>query len=134
MRGRRLKYLATALMAAGLALAGGAVLAQSGAIYPDPKEPEMTPRLQLGLMNYAAYCASCHGKTAGGSDQGPTFIHRIYHPNHHTDGHFFAAPKRGVPAHHFKFGDMAPVDGVKDAQLELIIEYIRAIQRANGLF
>ncbi len=39
MRGRRLKYLATALMAAGLALAGGAVLAQSGAIYPDPKEP-----------------------------------------------------------------------------------------------
>lgn len=38
MRGRRLKFLATALVAAGLALASGAGLAQLGAIYPDPKE------------------------------------------------------------------------------------------------
>ncbi len=134
MRRRRFKILAMSLVVAGLAVASGAGWAQSDAIYPDPKKPEMTPRLQLGLMNYSAYCAACHGKTAGGSDQGPTFIHRVYHPNHHTDGHFFAAPQRGTRAHHFKFGDMAPVEGVNDAQLELIIEYIRAVQRANGLF
>ena len=135
MRRRRFKFLATTLVIlAGLAAAGGAGLAQSGAIYPDPKEPEMTPRLQLGLMNYSAYCAVCHGKTAGGSDIGPTFIHRVYHPNHHTDGHFFAAPKRGTPAHHFKFGDMPPVEEVNNAQLDLITEYIRAVQRVNGLF
>jgi mono/diheme cytochrome c family protein len=134
MRGRRFKFLATTLVAAGLAAASGAGLAQSGAIYPDPKEPEMTPRLQLGLMNYAAYCASCHGKTAGGSDVGPTFIHRVYHPGHHGDGAFFAAPKRGTRAHHWKFGDMKPVAGVTDAQLELIVECVRAVQRANGLF
>ena len=135
MRRRRFKLFATALVvAAGLAAASGVGWAQSGAIYPDPKEPEMTPRLQLGLMNYSAYCASCHGKTGGGSDQGPTFIHRVYNPGHHTDGHFFAAAKRGTRAHHWKFGDMTPVEGVNDAQIELIVEYIRAVQRANGLF
>jgi mono/diheme cytochrome c family protein len=134
MRGRRFKFLATALMVAGLAAASGAGWAQSDAIYPDPKKPEMTPRLQLGLMNYSAYCASCHGKTAGGSDKGPTFIHRVYLPGHHTDGHFFTAVKSGTRAHHWKFGDMKPVEGVNDAQLELIIEYIRAVQRVNGLF
>ncbi len=134
MRGRRFKFLAAVLMLAGLAAAGGTGWAQSGAIYPDPKQPEMTPRLQLGLMNYSAYCAACHGKTAGGSDNGPAFIHRVYHPNHHGNLAFFAAPKRGVTAHHWKFGDMPPVEGVNDAQLELIIEYVRAVQRANGLF
>ncbi len=44
------------------------------------------------------------------------------------------APKRGTRAHHWKFGDMKPVEGVADAQLELIVEYVRAVQRANGLF
>lgn len=135
MRRRRFKYLATTLVvAAGLVAASGAGLAESDAIYPDPKEPEMTPRLQLGLMNYAVSCAFCHGKTTGGSDSGPTFIHRIYLPGHHTDGHFFTAAKRGTIAHHWKFGDMPPVEEANDAQLELIIEYIRAVQRVNGLF
>ena len=94
----------------------------------------MTPRLQLGKMKYGAYCASCHGKTASGSDKGPTFIHRVYHPGHHGDNAFFMAPKQGARAHHWKFGDMKPVDGVTDAQLELIVEYVRAVQRTNGLF
>ncbi len=135
MRRRRFKLLATILMAAaGLAMASGAGLAQSGAIYPDPKEPEMTSRLQLGAMNYGVYCASCHGKTGGGSNKGPTFIHKVYHPGHHGDGAFFVASKRGARAHHWKFGDMKPVAGVTDAQIELIVEYIRAVQRANGLF
>ena len=135
MRRRRFKFLATTLVVAvGLAAASGAGLAQSGAIYPDPKEPEMTPRLRLGLMKYGAYCASCHGKTGGGSDKGPTFIHRVYHPGHHGDGAFMVAPKRGAPAHHWKFGDMKPVAGVTDARLELIVAYVRAVQRANGLF
>lgn len=134
MRRQTFKFFAVALTAAGLAAIGATVLAQSGAIYPDPKEPEMTPRLQLGKMNYGAYCASCHGKTASGSDKGPTFIHRVYHPGHHGDNAFFMAPKQGARAHHWKFGDMKPVDGVTDAQLELIVEYVRAVQRTNGLF
>ena len=29
---------------------------------------------------------------------------------------------------------MPPVEEANDTQLELIVEYIRAVQRANGLF
>jgi mono/diheme cytochrome c family protein len=134
MRSQISKFLTAALVAVGLATGSGAGLAQSGAIYPAPKEPEMTPRLQLGMMNYGAYCAECHGKTGGGSDKGPTFIHRVYNPGHHGDGSFFVAAKRGARAHHWKFGDMKPVKDVTDAQLELIVEYVRAFQKANGLF
>jgi mono/diheme cytochrome c family protein len=134
MRGKTFKYVAAVLVAGGLLASGGALLAQSDAIFPDPKEPDMTPRLQLGKMNYGAYCASCHGKTAGGSDKGPTFIHRVYHPGHHGDGAFFIASKRGARAHHWRFGDMKPVEGVTEAQLETIVEYVRGIQQANGLF
>lgn len=96
--------------------------------------PEMTPSLNIGQMNYEAYCAECHGKNAAGSDKGPTFIHRVYHPGHHGDAAFMIAPKQGARAHHWKFGDMKPVEGVTDAQLESILEYVRALQKANGLF
>lgn len=103
-------------------------------MFDKPAEPEMTPALNLGKMNYDAYCASCHGKTARGTDKGPTFISRIYHPGHHGDGAFFLAPKNGVRAHHWPFGNMPPVKGVTDAQLQSILQYVRAVQQANGLF
>ena len=110
--------------------------AKSGqsAIYQNPKEPKMTQRLNLGKFNYDNYCGSCHGKTGGGSEKGPTFISRIYHPSHHGDKAFYIAAKRGVRAHHWPFGDMKPVKGISDDQITLIVEYVRAIQQANGLF
>ena len=98
------------------------------------KQPEMTPRLNLGKMNYGIHCAECHGKNAAGTDKGPPFLHRVYHPGHHGDAAFMAASKQGARAHHWKFGDMKPVKGVTDAQVSTIIEYIRALQRANGIF
>lgn len=119
-----------AFLIAGLATT---LLAQQ-TIFNDPVEPAMSEKLNLGKMNYEAYCASCHGKTARGTDKGPTFISKIYHPGHHGDGAFYIAPKKGARAHHFKFGDMPPVEGVNDTQLGTIIEYVRAVQQANGLF
>ena len=59
------------------------------ATYKNPIEPKMTPQLNLGKMNYDTFCSACHGKTAGGTNKGPTFINRIYHPGHHGDGAFF---------------------------------------------
>lgn len=111
----------------------GASAAQK-AIFENPKQPKMTPELNVGKMNYDAYCASCHGKTAGGSEKGPTFISRIYHPGHHSDAAFLIAPKQGARAHHWMFGDMPPVDGINETQLRTIIEYVRAVQKANGIF
>ena len=98
------------------------------------KLPVMTPALNLGKMNYDAYCASCHGVSGVGTDKGPTFLHRVYHPGHHGDGAFFLAPKRGVRAHHWPFGNMPPVENITDKQIEKIIGYVRALQKANGIF
>ena len=94
----------------------------------------MTPRLNLGKFNYDAFCASCHGKTGRGTDKGPTFINRIYLPGHHGDGAFYIASKKGAREHHWRFGDMKPVKGVTDKHLSGITEYVRAVQKANGLF
>ena len=96
--------------------------------------PAMTPALNLGKMAYEAACAVCHGRNGVGTDKGPPFLHRVYHPGHHGDGAFYLAPKRGVRAHHWPFGDMPPVTGVSDAQIEKITAYIRALQKANGIF
>ncbi|MBT5299582.1 MAG: cytochrome c [Rhodospirillales bacterium] len=113
-----------------------AVPAASGskAIYENPIEPQPTPELNIGKMNYEAHCASCHGKTAGGTDKGPTFISRIYHPGHHGDGAFYIAAKRGARAHHWPFGNMKPIPGITDQQIAAIVAYVRAVQKANGLF
>jgi mono/diheme cytochrome c family protein len=108
----------------------GAQQLESGSV----KLPEMTPGFNLGKMNYDIYCGKCHGKNAAGTDKGPTFLHRVYHPGHHGDAAFMIAPKRGTRAHHWDFGHMKPVDGVMDAQLRTILEYVRAVQRANGIF
>ena len=98
------------------------------------KLPEMTGELSIGKMNYDVYCASCHGANAVGSDKGPTFLHRVYHPGHHSDAAFFVAARQGAKAHHWQFGDMKPVAGVSDAQLKSIVAYVRALQQANGLY
>ena len=108
--------------------------AASKAIYPNPIEPAPSPSMNLGKMNYDAKCASCHGETGRGTDKGPTFISRIYHPGHHGDGAFYIAAKRGTTAHHWRFGNMKPVPGVTDSMIKSIVEYVRAVQKANGLF
>jgi mono/diheme cytochrome c family protein len=103
-------------------------------IFENPVEPELTPILNLGKMNYEVNCASCHGKTARGTDKGPTFISKIYHPGHHGDGAFYLATRNGVRAHHWPFGNMPRIPQVSDQQIKLIINYVRAIQKANGVF
>ncbi len=123
------------LFAAGVVIVmAGPAWAEPKGIFPNPVAPKMTPKLNLGKLSYDAFCASCHGKTAGGTDKGPTFIDRVYHPNHHGDGSFYVAAKKGTRAHHWKFGDMKPVKGVTDQLVAKIIEYVRAVQKANGLF
>lgn len=96
--------------------------------------PEPTPELEPGRRAYEKFCAECHGINTVGTDKGPTFLHRVYHPGHHADGAFLLAARRGVRAHHWRFGDMQPVKGVSDAELGAIVRYVRAVQKANGVF
>jgi hypothetical protein len=37
-----------------------------------------------------------------------------------------------VPAHHWNFGDMPPVEGLSSAQVDAIIGYVREVQQREG--
>jgi mono/diheme cytochrome c family protein len=81
---------------------------------------------------YQARCATCHGTDLRGTDIGPPHLSVVYEPNHHGDAAFVLAAQNGVRAHHWPFGDMAPVPGLSDEDLEAIVAYVRENQRING--
>ena len=87
-----------------------------------------------GRNIFNSRCATCHGYDAGGGQNGPPLIHEIYEPSHHGDATFHLAVQNGVRAHHWQFGDMPPQPGVKEADVDAIIAFVRETQRANGIF
>jgi hypothetical protein len=88
---------------------------------------------ESGAQLFALNCAVCHGVAAAGSAMGPPLVHRIYEPAHHGDAAFRAAVRQGVKSHHWSFGDMPPVPGVTDAQVDRIIAHVRELQRGAGI-
>jgi mono/diheme cytochrome c family protein len=102
---------------------------------PSPGGPAPTAPAELagGEKLFNNNCAACHGIGAKGTDRGPTFLSKIYEPNHHADVAFRMAPQNGVRAHHWNFGDM-PKIGVSPEELNEIIPYIRWLQRQTGIF
>lgn len=93
-----------------------------------------TDQEQTGQRAFDAVCAACHGTHAQGT-QGvaPPLVHKIYEPGHHGDMAFVLAAQNGVRAHHWKFGNMPPVEGVTQADVLNIVAYVRALQRENGI-
>ena len=88
----------------------------------------------IGQVAFEAKCAVCHGANAAGQDGvAPPLVHKIYEPSHHGDAAFLLAAKNGVRAHHWRFGNMPPVEGVTDGDVKMIIAYVRELQRANGI-
>ncbi|MGL1920956.1 MAG: cytochrome c [Hyphomicrobiales bacterium] len=99
------------------------------------KIPKLSGLELAGKTLFDANCASCHGKDAVGVEgAGPTFIHKIYEPNHHADGAFYLAAKNGVRPHHWPYGPMPKQPQVNEADVKKIIAYIRKLQQANGIF
>ena len=86
-----------------------------------------------GRSLYGQACSVCHGQALEGTNAGPTFLNRIYAPGHHADISFMFAIERGVRAHHWNFGNMAPVEGLSQEQVLAIIAFIREEQRAAGI-
>lgn len=86
-----------------------------------------------GAALYEQSCASCHGTDLGGTDLGPPHLSQVYAPDHHSDASFRAAITQGSPAHHWEFGDMLPVEGLDDDEIDLIIAYVREQQETLGL-
>ncbi|HET6954021.1 MAG TPA: cytochrome c, partial [Acidimicrobiales bacterium] len=82
---------------------------------------------------YEESCAVCHGSDLRGTERGPSHLSEVYEPGHHNDESFRAAIAQGSPAHHWDFGDMPPVPGLDAAEVEAIIDYVRAQQEEQGL-
>ena len=96
--------------------------------------PALSNVAQHGQAEFEKNCMVCHGKNAAGTRQGPPLVHKVYEPNHHSDKAFHRAVRKGVRAHHWPFGDMAPLEQVQQPQVDLIVRYVRELQRANGIF
>lgn len=94
----------------------------------------LSSEAQIGKTAFDAVCADCHGDNAAGRDgYGPPLIHKVYEPSHHGDMAFQLAVQRGVPAHHWSFGNMPPQDGLTQGDVKAITTYVREVQRANGI-
>lgn len=96
--------------------------------------PKVPAELTKGEALFRNYCARCHGEGARGTDHGPPFLSKIYEPNHHGDSAFQLAPLNGVRAHHWNFGDMPKVEGITPEEIQVIIPYIRWVQKEAGVF
>ena len=87
-----------------------------------------------GEVAFAKHCAQCHGNNAVGTDKGPPLVHRYYEPSHHADFSFVRAVRQGVRQHHWRFGNMPPQPKVSKEEIDLIIKYVRELQRSNGIY
>lgn len=97
--------------------------------------PVLSATARLGQQSFNETCAVCHGENAvGRNGAGPPLIHKIYEPGHHGDMSFVLAVQRGVQAHHWRFGNMPPVEGLSEARVNAIITFVREVQRENGIF
>lgn len=96
--------------------------------------PPIEGNAAIGQRIFENACVACHGTNAVGVEgAGPPLIHVIYEPNHHADESFQRAVAVGVRSHHWRFGDMPPVEGLTRGDVAMVIAYIREIQRANGI-
>ncbi|KAA9008851.1 c-type cytochrome [Histidinibacterium aquaticum] len=139
-----------------LAFAGAAAIAVAAAAYflgprsapetaeqmPAPGDPivsvampeNLSTEATMGERAFDAVCATCHGDNAAGKmGSGPPLVHEIYEPSHHGDMAFQMAVQRGVQAHHWRFGNMPPQEGLTQADVSMIVAYVRELQRANGI-
>lgn len=130
------RALATAMSAA---LAAGALAACERSGSEGARErlhlpgPAFVADPVQGKALFEANCAKCHGQDLQGTREGPALAHAIYRPGHHADLSFHLAVKNGVRAHHWNFGDMAPLEGVTPEDVGHIVAYVRRRQREAGI-
>lgn len=95
---------------------------------------ELSSNATFGKRIFEVKCASCHGENAAGQNGiAPPLVHKTYEPGHHADEAFQRAAKLGVSAHHWRFGNMAPVPDLTRGDVQYIVDYVRELQRENGI-
>ncbi len=108
------------------------VVSGASAAEPQVVQPKLSGKIIFGKLAYDKFCSECHGTNGTGTDKGPPFLHRYYLPGHHGDRAFYVAATSGVRAHHWGFGDMPPVEGITEQYVDMIVEYVRTLQKVNG--
>ncbi len=134
----RLKEKLPALLVSAVVVGGVLVFIyqssqQTGGALAEIKVPALSAIGQQGAVAFTKNCAQCHGDNAGGGVGGPPLVHKIYNPGHHGDGAFLLAMQRGVPQHHWRFGNMPPQRHVGKDAAKAIVAYVRELQVANGI-
>ncbi len=109
------------------------VLSAFDARIAQPASSTLPTEVQSGEGKFNTFCARCHGAEGVGTKQGPPLVHKIYEPNHHGDAAFQRAVANGVRAHHWQFGDMPKIEGVKSEDVDQIVKYVRWLQRQAGI-
>lgn len=110
-------------------------LAEGAPIVEVALPAELSAEARMGKRAFEAKCAECHGANAAGQNGvAPPLVHQIYEPSHHSDMAFVLAAKNGVRAHHWNFGNMPPVEGLTNGDVEMIARYIRELQKENGVY
>ncbi len=136
-----MKKFLVPMITAGVVLAVVAIVALGGNSSPrDPMTGQSgfdipvqdTALVAEGEVLYRASCAACHGIDLRGTAVGPSQLSVVYQPGHHSNESYISAAFNGVPAHHWEFGDMAPMPGLTQDDMDRIIAYIRENQRIEG--
>ena len=131
MRSSKVALLSSVLLMLGVAPAcsqSGGEPKTSGMVASAPAE------FREGEQKFNTNCSRCHGIGGVGTNQGPTFLHKVYEPNHHGDVAFQRAAANGVKAHHWQFGDMPKIDAVKPEDVDDIVKYVGWLQKQSGIF
>ena len=118
LRARTIVVAVAATVVAGACSSGGSEVADGDSA--------------TGAEVYARACASCHGADLRGTERGPSHLSKVYEPGHHSDASFRMAITVGVRAHHWDFGDMPPVEGLTDAEIDAVIAFVRQQQQRHG--
>lgn len=129
MEGREVGRLQMALIAALMLLSACAGPGIGGTAELSVPDAEL---VAAGAGLYATSCASCHGVDLRGTERGPSHLSEVYEPNHHADGAFLLAVRRGVAPHHWSFGPMPAIEGLSDADVEAIVAFVRDTQGREG--
>jgi len=128
----------TSTIIIGLIFAATAALTYSQQILAKDKTGGWPPSVPfvyaMGMQKFQQNCTPCHGKWGDGTKQGPPLMHPYYKPSHHADAAFYRAALKGVTAHHWKFGNMPPVKGITREDLDIIIPFIRWLQKTKGIY
>ncbi len=89
---------------------------------------------RTGYARFQQICAACHGVWANGSQNGPPLVHDLYKPGHHSNRAFTRAILGGTKQHHWYFGDMPPVAGATQNDVQKIVPYLRWLQKAEDKY